>query len=145
MIEQFEKLTSEERELLYKAPVLVSVFASCSYNEVNALRKADAIKLARLKTFTAAPVLLPYYNEVEKNFEKEFESIAQKYFPFDKEKLSALKKEIERISFTIAKLDTEYAYALQRSLERYSHHVKKASHSIVQDFIFAFHIPGLME
>ena len=68
MIKQFEKLTTEERELLYKAPVLVSVLASCSFNEVNKSQKADAIKLAHLKTFTANPLLLPYYAEVEKTF-----------------------------------------------------------------------------
>ena len=49
MIKQFEKLTTEERDLLYKAPVLVSVLASCSFNEVNKSQKADAIKLAHLK------------------------------------------------------------------------------------------------
>ena len=35
MIKQFEKLTNEERNLLYKAPVLVSVLASCSFNRRN--------------------------------------------------------------------------------------------------------------
>ena len=65
MKEQFESLTEEEKRLLYKAPVLVSVLASCSLNEVNKAQKADAIKLAHLKTFTAAPLLLSYYAEVE--------------------------------------------------------------------------------
>ena len=57
MIKQFEKLTTEERSLLYKAPVLVSVLVSCSFNEVNKYQEADAIKLAHLKTFTAIPLL----------------------------------------------------------------------------------------
>lgn len=143
MIKQFEKLTTEERELLFKAPVLVSVLASCSFNEVNKVQKADAIKLAHLKTFTAIPLLLPYYAEVEKDFKKEFEAAIKKYFPFDEVKRSELKKEMDKITLVINKLDKEYAEAFGRSFERYAKHVKKAAHSIFQDFIFPMPIEGL--
>jgi hypothetical protein len=145
MIKQFEKLTIEERELLYKAPVLVSVLASSSFNEVYKSRKADAIKLAHLKTFTASPLLLPYYIEVEKIFEDQFEAAIKKYFPFDESNRSILKKEMGKVYFVISKLDKEYASALLKSLDGYTRHVKKATHSIFQDFIFPFPIPGLTD
>jgi len=143
MIKQFEKLTPEERELLYRAPVLVSVLASCSFNEVNKSQKADAIKLAHLKTFTANPLLIPYYAEVDKNFKEQFEAAIKKYFPFDEAKRSALKKEIDKVNRVIKKLDKEYAQTLHKSLDRYAKHVKKAAHSIFQDFIFPVPIAGL--
>ena len=145
MIKQFEKLTAEERDLLYKAPVLVSVLASCSFNEVNRHQKADAIKLAHLKTFTANPLLLPYYREVQATFKEQFEMAIKKYFPFDEEKRDELKKDIGKVHFVIAKLDRAYGYVLQKSLERYSNHVKKAAHSVFQDFIFPMPIPGLTD
>lgn len=145
MIKQFEKLTNEERELLYKTPILVSVLASCSFNEVNKSQKAYAIKLAHLKTFTAIPLLLPYYIEVEKIFKDQFEAAIKKYFPFDEAKRSILKKEIERVTIIISKLDKRYAYALHKSLDGYARHVKKAAHSIFQDFIFPIPIPGLTD
>ena len=72
MIKQFQTLTAEEKALLVKAPVLVSVLVSCSFNKVNKTQKADAIKLAHLKTFTAIPVLIPYYMQVGKDFEEQF-------------------------------------------------------------------------
>lgn len=145
MIKQFEKLTTEERNLLYKAPVLVSVLASSSFNEIeiNKSQKADAIKLAHLKTFTAMPLLLPYYAEVEKGFKAAFEVEIKKYFPFDEAKRNELKKEMDKTSLVINKLDKEYAEALGRSFERYAKHVKKAAHSIFQDFIFPMPIEGL--
>jgi hypothetical protein len=145
MITQFEKLSNEERELLYKAPVLVSVLASCSFNEVNKYQKADAIKLAHLKTFTATPLLLPYYAEVEKTFKEQFETSVKKYFPFDDEKRNDLKKEIEKVNRIIGKLDKGYALVLHNSLEKYSRHVRKAAHSVFQDFIFPVPIPGLTD
>ena len=143
MIKQFEKLTTDERSLLYKAPVLVSVLVSCSFNEVNKNQEADAIKLAHLKTFTAIPLLLPYYGEVEKTFKEQFETAIIKYFPFDEAKRNELKGEIDKVNLVIGKLDKEYAYTLHKSLEGYARHVKKAAHSIFQDFIFPMPIPGL--
>lgn len=145
MIKQFEKLTHEERELLFKAPVLVSVLATCSFSRVNKAQKADAIKLAHLKTFTAIPLLLPYYSEVEKTFKEQFEIAIKKYFPFDDAKRNDLKREIDMVNVVIGKLDKEYAYALHESLEGYARHVKKANHSIFQDFIFPIPIPGLTD
>lgn len=145
MIKQFEKLTNEERNLLYKAPVLVSVLASGSSNEIeiNKSQKADAIKLAHLKTFTAMPLLLPYYAEVEKGFKTAFEEAIKKYFPFDEAKRSELTKEMENTNLIIKKLDKEYAEALDKSFEKYTKHVKAAAHSVFQDFIFPMPIKGL--
>jgi hypothetical protein len=145
MIKQFEKLTTEERSLLYKAPVLVSVLASCSFNEVNKAQKADAIKLAHLKTFTASPLLLPYYTEVEKTFKEQFETTIKKYSPFHEAKRNDLIREIDKVNVVIRKLDKEYAHALYNSLEGYAKHVKKAAHSVFQDFIFPVPIPGLSD
>ena len=147
MIKQFEKLSNEDRELLYRAPVLVSVLASSSFNErkINKSQKADAIKLAHLKTFTAIPLLLSYYAEVEKDFKEEFEAAIKKYYPFDETKRIELKKEMDGVNLAIAKLDKEYAQALHKSLDGYTKHVKKAAHSIFQDFIFPMPIPGLTD
>ena len=143
MIKQFEKLTKEETELLLKAPILVSVLASSTNHEINKLEKADAIKLAHLKTFTADPLLVKYYNEVEKNFNNYFETIEKKYAPFDDSKREALKKEINNINTIIAKLDKEFANTLHRSLSGYAGHVKKAGRGFLENFIFPLPIPGL--
>lgn len=136
MISQFEKLTTREQELLLKAPVLMSVLASCFKGEVNKKQKADAIKLAHIKTFSAIPLLRPYYQEAEKNFREDFESIAQAYYPFDEEKRNELKKEIENVKHILEKIGPSYAGPLNRSLERYAEHVKKSAQGIFQDFVF---------
>ncbi|MEO8771287.1 MAG: hypothetical protein ABI402_14425 [Ferruginibacter sp.] len=145
MIKEFKKLTDTEADLLYKAPVFVSVLASSSYNKINEAQKADAIKLAHLKTYTANPALLSYYLEVEKEFKEEFETTVKAYYPFDDIKRNALKREMKRIGLIILKLDKGYADLLRKSLEGYARHVKRAAHSIFQDFIFPVHIDGLTD
>ena len=143
MIKQFEKLTEEERQLLYKAPVLLSVLTSCTNSKLDKVQKADAIKLAHLKTFTALPLLLPYYAEVEKGFKERFECAEKKYFPFNDNKRNEIKKQLHRINFIISKLDKDYAFTLHTGLDKFAKHVKKARHSIFQDFIFPLPMRGL--
>ena len=136
MIPQFEKFNPRERELLLHAPVLLSVLASCSPNSINQKQKADAVKLAHIKTFTAIPELQPYYKEAEKDFVSHFEKTADRYFPFDELHLNMLKSEIKNVREIIAKLNHAYGEALTKSLERYAIHVKRSTYSIFRDFIF---------
>lgn len=143
MIQQFKKLTVEETELLLKAPVLLSVLTSSKSHEINKLEKADAIKMAHLKTFTADPLLLDYYKEVEKHFNSYFEAVEKKYTPFDNIKREALKKEIDKVNIIISKLDKEYAADLHRSLTGYAEHVKKAGRGLLENFVFPVPISGL--
>src|SRR3990172_8606507 len=105
MIKKFKKLTADEIEVLIKAPVLVSVLAASKDKKISEDEKAEATKLAHLKTFTADPLLLPYYNEVEKNFTKYFVEIVRKYTPFNDEQTAELKQEIDVANSIIGKLD----------------------------------------
>ncbi len=145
MIKQFEKLTKEEAELLLKAPILVSVLAASGDNEISEKEKADAMMLAHIKTFTADPLLMPYYKEVENNFESYFETVVKTYSPFDDAKRLALNKEINILNTVIAKLDKEFARTLNTSLSSYAEHVKKAEKSILESFIFPIPIHGLTD
>lgn len=143
MIKQFVNLKDKEKELLFKAPALISVYESSSLNEINSTRKADAIKLAHLRTFAATPLLIPFYMEVEKNFTMHFEEIAKQYAPLDEEKRNELKKEIESIEPVLDKLDKEYARTLRLSFEKFARHVQHADRSILEYFIFPLPMPGL--
>ncbi len=145
MIPQFEKLNLYEEELLLKALVLLSVLASCSGNSINKIQKADAIKLAHIKTFTAIPELQPYFKEAEKNFKELFEETAEQYYPFNEQKRNLIKKEIAKVQEVIKKLEPRYAMALTKSLERYAGHVKRATHSVFRDFIFPLAMPDLKD
>jgi hypothetical protein len=138
-------MNAEEQKLLLKAPVLVSVLAASRDHKINEAQKADAIKLAHLKTFTADPVLQSYYEKVEKYFIENFESIVQQYSPFDDAKREALKKEIDKVNEIIAKLDRDLSERLHKSLTAYAEHVKNSQHSVLEHFIFPVPIKGLTE
>jgi hypothetical protein len=136
MITQFEPLSAPEKELLLKAPALLSVLASCPAQEINPTRRKDAIKLAHLRTFTAPPQLSPYYREVESRFEADFDATAAQYSPFDTTKRAALKDEIAEVNRLLSKLPDDYGALLHKSLDSYAYHVKRSTHTVFRDFIF---------
>jgi len=145
MITQLEELAQHEKELLLKAPALVSLLAASGDHEINKKQKADAVKLSHLKTFTAHPLLIPYYREVEKHFDTYFEEAAQKYAPFDDEKRQALRTEINVMDTVMKKLDKDFARTLHASLKGYAEHVRKADASFMEGFIFPIPIHGLTD
>lgn len=143
MIKQFQDLSWRERELLYNAPVLLSVLVTCSENEVNEIHKNAAIKLAHLRTFTADGMLLPYYHQVEKTFKTAFEEAITTYSPFDAKRRDELKKEIGKVHEVIGKLEPAYGHALKKSLEGYALHVKRSDSNVFSGVIFPFSWAGM--
>jgi len=145
MIKQFDKLTQEEIVFLLKAPILFSILATSNARELSKEKKADAIKLSHIKTFTADPILLPYYREVEDKFEKYFEEIIKEYTPFDDVKRNALKHEMDSLNTIISKLDKDYSKILHKSLSNYAEHVRKAERSFLENFIFPVPLLGITD
>jgi len=145
MIKEFERLSQNEIDLLLKAPVLVSLLAVSADDEISHAEKADAVKMAHMRTFTAVPVLIPYYKEVEKGFKKYFDEGVKKYSPFNDASREELKKEVSELNKVIAKLDKEYAIELHASLRSYAKHVRTANRSLLENFIFPLAIPGLTD
>ncbi|GHN02576.1 hypothetical protein WSM22_40650 [Cytophagales bacterium WSM2-2] len=145
MIKELEKLSKEDQDVLLKAPVIVSVLAAFGISEINKWEKADAIKLAHLKTYTAHPLLIPYYTEVDKSFEQDFETLAKQYVPFDDTKRALLQLEVDHVNKVINKLNKNFAHTLHASLLKYAEHVKNAYKGLVMNFIFPYPIPGLSE
>jgi hypothetical protein len=135
MKKAFVLLSKNEIALLLRAPVIVSFLAAMGNGEIRQWRKVDAIKLAHLKTFTANTLLIPYYKEVERVFEKNFETIAKWYAPFDEPSRDRLQREVDQVNDVIEKLDKELADELRSSLVDYTEHVKKAYKGLVINFV----------
>ncbi len=140
MISEFQKLTPKEQSLLFSAPAIVSILAASATGEINEWGKADAIRLAHIKTFSAHPMLIQYYQEVEKDFERNFEYLVKVYSPFNDSSRELLGIKVEKINAVLEKLDPEFAVTLHTSLSAYADHVKKAYKGLVVNFLFPFPI-----
>jgi hypothetical protein len=136
MIKEFEILTTEERALLLKAPVIVSVLALSSFKEISKAQKDEAVKLAHMKTFTELGLLVPYYAEVDKHFKKDLDDYIERFSPFNAENCTVIKEQMNRVNMILDKLDPLYAGLMRKSLAGYARHINNAAHSVFQDLIF---------
>jgi len=145
MIKEFENLSDDDVALLIKVPALVAVLAATVDADINEQRKADALKLAHLKTFTANPLLISYYEEVEKEFEKTFNEIVDQYAPISGKRQEELEDEINEATKVIAKLPKKYAVILRHSLSLFAQHVKKADRTVLEGFMMPFKLEGITD
>ena len=136
MIKEFEILTAEEKMLLLKASVIVTVLELSSFKEISKAQKDEAIKLAHMKTFTELNLLVPYYEAVDRNFKKDLEDYLERFFPFYTANCMAIKKEMNEVDRIIGKLDKLYGGMLRKSLAGYARHMHNTAHSVFQDLIF---------
>jgi len=141
----FIRLSKNEIGLLLKAPAIVSFLAAIGTGEISQWRKAEEIKLAHLRTFKVRPLLVPYYKEAERVFERNFELIAKRCIPFDELSRGRVQREVDALNDVIEKLDKELAYDLRTSLVDYTAHVKKTYKGLVVNFAIALPLPGLTE
>lgn len=145
MIEQFESLNEEERALLLKAPALVSILASSTDQEMDETEKADAIKLSHLRTFTADPMLRPYYQEVEKAFKAQLVELLQLHNPLNEYSRKAIEREIKNVNKLLGRLDKKFAEKLGKSLNSYAEHVNKSKRNFMEYFVLPLNIPGITD
>ena len=75
MENELKKLSAYEKELLLKAPVLLSILASSTDHKVDRKEKKEAIELSHLRTFTSPPMLQDFYKEVELGFKTNLEEL----------------------------------------------------------------------
>ena len=80
-----------------------------------------------------------------KHFQEQFELALQHYMPLDETNRKQLENKLRRVDAVMAKLDPHYAAKLKKSFEKYERHVRSASHSVFQDFIFPIPIHGLSD
>jgi hypothetical protein len=132
----FNNLSQEEREEIYRAPVLFAVLAAVSDDgEISQTERTDAIKLAHLRTYTSPKILHDFYGEVDKIFEKEFDKLSQELPSEEEEQKKFLEQKIDHTKQVMKKLDRDYAIHLTQSLKSFSRHIFKSESSLLEYFI----------
>jgi hypothetical protein len=133
MLNELKNLTPAEIELLIKAPVYVAILSAISDDAtVDKYEKADAIKLAHLRTFTSPPLLHDYYKEVDHIFAKTFEEVMAT-MPRGVDKQTAwLKSELQKLNPVFEKLPAYFSMEIIKSLRSFADHVFRVNNGVLQ-------------
>lgn len=136
MSTEIAKLSPEDRNILLKAPAVVAILAAISDDgEVSKNEKAEAVKLAHLRTYTSKPLLHNYYQKVDEHFEEYFDEIMAGLPSAWEEKEAYLEGMIAELNTVLPKVDKVYAETLVLSLKTFAKHVFKSNSSFLENFI----------
>ena len=141
----FKNLSEKENKALLKFPAYITLLAANSDDKLNEAEKRSAIKFAHTKTFSCVPLLVKFYIDADKVFEKNINQL-DKDLPKEKaNREAAIKKELWMIEKILLKLGKEYTTIMHHSMKSFKEHVSNAHHNVLVDFIFPLSIPGLTD
>jgi hypothetical protein len=139
------RLSAHEKESLLKYPAYLSLLAGYSDYKLDMDERKLAVKFVHIKTFTCDPILVEFYREAEKVFEKNIIQL-DKELPKEKSlREAAINKELSNLDKMVLKLGKDYALMMHISMSSYKEHVLKAHHNVVVDFVFPIPIAGITE
>ena len=140
----YEDLTPSEKELLKKYPVYVSLLAATYHNHgMDSKEKQTAIEFIHVKSFHSVPELTAFYDDAEKDFEKNLVLLNQQLPQEKKARETKIQEEIVKIEHIVKSMDGDFAAALHKSMEAFREHVSNSHQSLVEYFVFPIPIKGL--
>ncbi len=131
----FQNLNEEDFKFLLDTPIWLSLMAAYTADgKVSKHEKAEAVKLAHLRTFTAAKSLREYYAKVEDHFAERFDKLDSRLPKDEHDRDLYLRTQLKRLPEVLKKLDSDIMQSMEESLESFYEHIFKADVSFFQYF-----------
>jgi len=139
----FKNLSVREQELLLKFPAYISLLAANTDGNFDDSEELSAIEFTHVKTYSCDPVLVEFFQDVDKNFKSTIDQL-NKALPLGKvNRDDAIKKKLVHLEAITSKLGPHYSSIMHKSMQSFKDHVSRAHHNVLIDFIFPIPIKGL--
>ena len=127
MIPEFDDLTSEEIELMHKAPILLSILIAGADDNIDRNEVRGAIELTSKKLKKAKSLLLAFYNEVAEDFEDKLRIVIQELPRKEAQRSPLIVNQLKGINEILMKLDKPFASEFYKSLREIALEVAHSS------------------
>lgn len=125
------KLSNTEKELLYKAPILVCILIAGADGTIDRKEIREAIQFAEKKIAKSRSRVSALLREIIQDFEDKLKILLQQYPYNSKERNPILVKELGELNILWKKVDSEFAQEFYRTLKSISEHIAKSSGGIL--------------
>lgn len=133
---EIERLSEEDQLILLKSPAIVALLAAISDDGiVSKGEKAEAIKLAHVRTYSSPEILRNFYTKAESHFVEVFETELANLPEGQKEKEEYLEAKLTDLNLVLPKLNQVYAKELVASLKSFSKHIFETNSSVLEYFL----------
>lgn len=123
MLRYLNRLTNQEKETIFLAPVYVTLLAALEDGKITEDEKSDGENLSHIRTFSAPQNLREFYKGAEIDFHNKIEK-QEALLPTNLEdSRTFLHDKLNNINSILNKLDKEYTNELKQSLHSFANHV----------------------
>lgn len=127
MIAELAHLSKQEQEIVYKAPLLVSILIAGADGSIDRREIFQGFQLMVKKSRSASSAVAALFKEISQDFEDKLKLLMQQY-PYEHSRRNMLlSDDIAALNQVMPKLDNRFAVELYKSLLLLAETVAKAS------------------
>lgn len=127
MLNEFENLSVKQIELLFDAPVLVTLWVASADGKIDASERNLAMEIAHIKSFSEKENLKEFYHHLENEFERRMNYYLANLPQDGDEMRKELERKLSELNPIMAQLPYKFAHNLYLSLKNFMVHVANAS------------------
>jgi len=117
MIQEFNKLSLEETDLMFKAPFLIIILIAGADDKIDKHEMKQAVAISKLKLKRARRELVEYYNIVGQDFEDKLKIFIHDLPKDTDERNEEISKELAKLNDIFPKLDKKFAVNFYESMK----------------------------
>jgi hypothetical protein len=131
MIREFQYLEGEEANLMYKAPVLVTILIAGADDTIDHAEIKEASELAKIKQAKENEVLKDYYAEISDSFERDLKSHINMLPKDTVARNKAIVSELSKLNDILPRLDKRFAVNFYTHLKDLAKKIAEASGGVL--------------
>jgi hypothetical protein len=131
MLYQLSQLNTEERELIYDAPVWVSIYVALADNRIKKEERKKIVETVHTKTLSEKNDLSEMYKELEVNIESRIQIAIDQIPVFQEDKEPFVREKLVAVNSAMKKLDKVFARQLYKSLKDFAVITAQASGGVL--------------
>ncbi len=127
MIAEFENLSYAEVDLMFKAPILVSILVAGADNNIDRTEIQEAINLANKKSKKSRAGLIEFYSTVAEDFEDKLKVVLQGFPPDADDRNALITLELSVLNSVLSKIDKSFAIHYYESIKEIALKIAQSS------------------
>ena len=116
MIPQFDRLSQDEQEFMYKAPILVAILIAGADGEIDRNEIQEGITQAKKKQKMATVEMMELYREISEDFEDKLKIVLQSYPVEAVQRNTMIVEELSRLNSVFPRLDKNFSTQYYQSI-----------------------------
>ncbi len=145
MIAEFEILNEEERELMFKAPILVSILIAGADNKFEKSELKKAVTISQNRKNAAREGLIEFYQMLSEGFEDKLMVTIQNYPIEAKDRTPLLVEELAGLNAVLPKLEKVFAIEYYESIRDIAKKIASASGGVLGYMAIGFEESKLVD